>query len=481
SEIQSLNRQEDAAERDEKELGYSTWSAEIAAYGVSDRVAALRDNLRTAEEMCASAPRGLTGGNAHELPMFDLTGGLHLAPSTGVPIWASQSDLFSERVGDKVLTTLDQLAGMSEAEARAWIAAHPEFDDAALAAPPPADEVATWWFEQGASADLASAGQLALIAVAPAVVGSMEGVGYWARDRSNRAVLDKAIEDERARLEDAQPRARVRLNHDKLDNLLEIQASLDPGDNDQIRQLTSLDLRGRPIAAVSVGDLDAASHVAYQVSGMFSSTSGMTGAVSDAQRLYSEQATVAGRLGRTDPMATVAWIGYDSPDAVSVVFDDKAEAGAEQLSMALTGSNAVGAVQGRDNYLAVDAHSYGTTVSMIALREDLGVDAFAMYGSAGGVDIKDVRELDVPTGEVYATETRNDPWAPVGRFLSDRSDPLSDRFGASEFRSDGGVPDPYGGEFIEISGHSEYLHARSESLRNLALINLGRGDLVTKD
>jgi hypothetical protein len=476
AEIRSLNSQEDAAEKEEKELGYSIWSADVAAYGVADRVNLLRDNLRQAEDDCVSALRAISGGDASALPDFDLTGGLNLAPSTGTPIWASQSQLFTDRVGDKVLERLDNLAGMTEAQAQVWIAAHPEFDDAAISAPPPADEVAAWWHEQGASADMASAGQLVMIAAAPTVIGSLEGVGYWARDRSNRAVLDAAIEKE-------QERPRMNKSTGTLANLIEIRDSLDAGENAEVRQLTSLDLSGRPLAAVSVGDLDTAAFVTYQVSGMFSSTTKMTGAVDDAKNLYDTQTSAARLLAMdAENMATVAWIGYDSPDYVSVLSPEKAQIGAEKLEKSLLGSNAVGQAQGRDNYLAVDAHSYGTTLSMIALKSDLGVDSYAMYGSAGGWDIRDVRELDVPSGQVFAAETSSDPWAPVGRTGSFRMDPLGDRFGATEYGSNGGSADPlFGGTAVESSGHSEYLKPNSESLRNLALINLGRGDLVTKD
>jgi hypothetical protein len=61
------------------------------------------------------------------------------------------------------------------------------------------------------------------------------------------------------------------------------------------------------------------------------------------------------------------------------------------------------------------------------------------------------------------------------------TDPGSASFGAHPFSVDGGT-DPITGEQLAAStGHNAYLDAGSESMRNLALISIGRGYLISTD
>ena len=60
-------------------------------------------------------------------------------------------------------------------------------------------------------------------------------------------------------------------------------------------------------------------------------------------------------------------------------------------------------------------------------------------------------------------------------------DPGSTAFGAHVFSVDGGKDPRTGLDLLGSTGHDEYFVRGSESLRNLALISLGRGFLVTTD
>lgn len=104
-----------------------------------------------------------------------------------------------------------------------------------------------------------------------------------------------------------------------------------------------------------------------------------------------------------------------------------------------------------------------------------------MYGSAGIVESISMSDLHVPADRVFVGETPDDPWAPIGRLLSGREDP-GDWPNARRFATAGGGADPASGTpYVPASGHGEYLVPHTESVRNLALINLDFVDEVVSD
>jgi hypothetical protein len=367
---------------------------------------------------------------------------------------------------------LSLLSSLNQAELTALLAVYPGLGDQLVGADP--EKVAEWWFGYSDAANplQPTPAQLALIAAIPAVIGNLEGVAYWARDMANRIVLEDAL---------ANP-----LGTDNQPALQEILNSLQSAAGEPPRQLISLSgvQEGRPLAAVSIGDLDLAVFTTFQVSGMNSSTYDMVGAAQQALDLYREQQVLAFATGVEGPLAVIAWIGYQSPSTFTVTSMDAAEAGAENLENALKGYQATNPFSGvGDPYVSVEAHSYGSTTAMLALsqNDDLGVDALAMYGSAGappGVD--SASDLHVPEGSVYVGQTVDDPWAPIGKSLSGRGNP-SAWDDVNLYGTDGGNVDPITLEPLkEAHGHSEYLRPNTESQRNLAIIGLGEGVSVTE-
>jgi hypothetical protein len=249
--------------------------------------------------------------------------------------------------------------------------------------------------------------------------------------------------------------------------------------------LIELDIysESRPLAAISYGDLDTATNVNWMVSGMFSSTSEMGNAVGDARALTTSQRNWAQSLGLDATSASVAWTGYDSPDLITVLGDGKAEAGGERLASSLQNFNAAREFGHGDAFLAVDAHSYGTTTVGIALNryDDLQVDALAMYGSAG-LTVDSAEDLHMSASDIYVGEAHDDDVADIGRFGSGRADPANWDFGGTEYATNGGKADELTGQMlVSSSGHGGYLVPDTESLRNIALIGLDRGDLVSQD
>jgi hypothetical protein len=423
--------------------------------------------LAEAESDCAAALNAIASGTPTRL------GPVRAQPTS----WSSPTVTFQNALADANMSRLRELGAMDAANVREWLRDHPEFADAVAASPPDPTEVAGWWHGLGDSADNASGAQTALIAAVPATIGALGGVAYWGRDKANRNVLAAEI----ARLSSVRSRSG---RSARLIALEEIQDALDEGGTTP-RQLIELDVysEARPLAAISYGDLDTATNVNWMVSGMLSSTANMAHAVDDAVALSSAQKFYLVPLGLDATTASVAWIGYDSPNYLTVLGDEKAEAGGERLASSLQNFNAARESGHGDAFLAVDAHSYGTTTAAVALNryDDLQVDALAMYGSAG-LTVDSAEDLHISASDIYVGEAHDDGVADIGRFGSGRTDPANWDFGGTEYATNGGKADELTGQMlVSSSGHSGYLVPDTESLRNIALIGLDRGDLVSQD
>lgn len=153
-------------------------------------------------------------------------------------------------------------------------------------------------------------------------------------------------------------------------------------------------------------------------------------------------------------LAAIAWLDYDTPRTLSleVLSDRRAIEGAKELRRLVTtlhGTNGAG--------ISLLCHSYGSRVCAEA-AQGLPVTDLVVYGSLG-MGVSTVAEL----------QTGARVWAGLGagdwvRYLPG-AQPVSPRFGARVFAAGDG-------------GHSDYLAPGSLSLRNLALIALGRSDDV---
>lgn len=328
------------------------------------------------------------------------------------------------------------------------------------------EEVAPWWRR------LSVEQQNVLIAEAPGVIGNLGGVAYAARDRANRIVLAEA---------------------------LEVSRHIGSGESDQVRALeaverassgntlVSLVLDHPPLAQVAVGDLDRAKHVSVIVPGMGTTVeNSLEQYVFAAGKLRVAEAQ-AGSLPLSD-VSVVAWIGYHPPmpepifNATEVMIDERAAVGSRSLAGDLQSLTAAHAASGEPVDLSVIAHSYGTDVATLAV-ERAPVEHLVLLGSAGVSDeVSNVTDLRVPAGEVYASQSTKDGWAPVGQGLSSRADPTSPDFGARPFSSERVVVDGdktlavgMHGPFAVGDGKASYLDFNSSALRSTAMISVGRG------
>jgi hypothetical protein len=369
---------------------------------------------------------------------------------------------------------LNHLTGLTTTDLTIMLTLHPELA-LRLAAVADATAVAAWWRSLGNPTDRydQTDAQRALIELAPDAIGNLEGVAYWARSAANVIRLDAAI-------------AALQGNNSDVSNSLRaIYKALKNSTHEIPKLLISLHMEpGREaLAAIAVGDLDAAHYVTFQVSGMNSSTLGMVGTVGSALALYDAEKNLESHLLSGGGFAVVAWIGYRSPDTSSVAFETHATLGARALTKALEGYRAATGGNESGTHLTVEAHSYGSTVAMKALTSNAAnVNALALYGSAGAPEeVTAMDDLQLDPGQVWVGQTSDDWVAELGQNIGRRDDPAI-LGGVSLFDTDGGVSDPLTGEFLETShGHDEYLKSKSESLRNLAAIALGYGHLVTAD
>lgn len=311
----------------------------------------------------------------------------------------------------------------------------------------------------------------------PELMGTLEGAPYWARDIANRARLDAALEVAES------------TGSEHLDDLQQVRSVLDRSPESSLAQLDLTDPE-RVYAAVAVGDLDTASNVAYIVPGINTTVEGhLAGHVDSAMNVRDEIALSGS--GDVADVATVAWIGYDSGNMLSVPFDGKAQEGGDRLGTALDGFTAVRPDDTVD--LGVIGHSYGSTAAADALSDGTqhGVDNFISMGSAGFIEARDtngwwpgggeITPGDFGSTDVSVTEASPDHVADIGRVVSGRIDPREAGFTEFSSDADGGRPGTTGHGYATRDDQVGYLGPGSNSLYNIGQILNGNGAVGVDD
>lgn len=331
----------------------------------------------------------------------------------------------------------------------------------------------------------------------PSLVGNLEGIPYSDRIPANSDALGRVL---------AQPG----LSESQKEPYREIKRALDVTSGGATRGIISFDPAYPPLAAIAIGNMDRAKNVTWNVPGMGTTAESMEEWSTASQNIYDAQK----KAGATDH-AVVAWVGYHTPgmipDSWDVMDSTLADAGGDRLASSLNGFNTASA--GRDPYISVAAHSYGTTTTAYGLtRIDFDVDSVAFFGSAG-VDpavvdeVSDLRIKDAPDGQpaLFATNASKDIVAPGGALGSGRLNPIDSYnpgsynpfapdtgFGAHVFSSDGdpqrdlaatlghsvnGESKNAGNPAETLDGHG-YLDLHTQSLDSVAQITTGHGDDV---
>lgn len=373
--------------------------------------------------------------------------------------------------GAQTLSTLSRIPADNIAQ---YFAARPTAVDQLLAQQPAAQEVALWW------GDLDVARQTALELASPRLVGNLEGVPYTIRDTSNRTVLSQTISELNQVVSSDAGRAVQQGAHQQLNMLSSISDALKSDRSDPQRTLVTLDVSGQGRAAIVLGDLSDADYVSFLVPGMFFTIENqMSYWVDAANELYSQQQMWLQHFEskspfiRNESVATVAWIGYDTPNLTNVGAIDNADQGRDSLAGAILGLQAQ---RGADQpYVSIVAHSYGSTAALMALSEfDFEVDALALVGSPGS-PAQSVDDLNVRDGNVFVGEAA---WDPIPNSSYFGPDPGSASFGAKSLGVSGGFDVIMKQPLTGSVGHNEYFQPGTEAMRNFALLCIGRSDLI---
>ena len=164
-------------------------------------------------------------------------------------------------------------------------------------------------------------------------------------------------------------------------------------------------------AAIAIGDVDNAQHVATFVPGMGSN-------FRDNGRLNVEFAKnlqwAAENFGGAEAgsVATIAWIGYEAPPDIVKTWDptvmliDNAEAGAEKLNGFVTGIHSWRSERGLDVHQSIIPHSYGSTTAGIAMRDiGEGVVDELVYTGSPGAGVSSVGTLGVDPDHTWVSAT----------------------------------------------------------------------------
>ncbi|MDA3646356.1 alpha/beta hydrolase family protein [Saccharopolyspora indica] len=354
----------------------------------------------------------------------------------------------------------------------------------------PADN-ARWW------ESLPAETRAAMAEAPPPWLGNMDGIPAVVRHTANINRLD----DERTVLQGQAAQLRSRLNQpypgpggrlqksldqqelqrldDKLKSLDQINNVMERGD----RQLLVMDSSGeRMKAAVAIGDVDKASHVAVFTPGLESAVEkGSLGDYDQSMNLLKAdaQALVARDGGN---VATVTWMGYEAPQlnetlepTDSVVADNAARRGADRLADFYRGINES---RTNDPHLVAVGHSYGSSTTGYALQhEGTGVDSAVVMGSPG-IGTPHYSTIGVPDGQIYNLESKWDPVADLGRFGFDPSNmPGVDNLSTSDAVAADGR------QLKESAGHGTgggggYLDKGTTSQYNVGVIVAGKPDLA---
>jgi hypothetical protein len=297
--------------------------------------------------------------------------------------------------------------------------------------------VAGWW------AALTARQQVAALHASPELVGALDGLPAWARDRANRLLLDRALQELPAGDDRHATATAV---------AAEIARQEAAGQAVQLLQFRPADDQ----VSLALGDLDAAAAVAVLVPGIF------TTPVDDLGGLVDGAADVAAAARAASPglaVAAVAWLGYRTPATVLAAPSSQvAQRGGPALDRALDGWAAARAAPGSPPArTTVVAHSYGTLVAGRAAQAPgrLAADALVLLGSPG---TEADTAGDLEAGEVHGAWSLADPVSWSGWF---GRGPVSPFFGDLPLPTEA------------TQGHTQYLHRDRPTLAAIGEVVAG--------
>lgn len=307
--------------------------------------------------------------------------------------------------------------------------------------------------------DLPPGVQISVGRAHPASIGNLDGVPPELRYAINRSRLTDHLADLDERIAAGADGERLIAQAAELRRLLETPydhiVDVTGATVGQVRQVLFFDPSGDGRIGEVFGDIEAADNLATFVPGITNRLDNFKNTEDNAWNIYDN----IGSPGT----AVIAWLGYDTPEFLGAPGQLVADSWADDLA----DFHAATAALNSGASTTVVAHSYGSLLTGVALREEgLAPDRVIVIGSPG-MGVRHISQLDLPPGTtLYAGRAQNDP---VSLTSGHGADPATPWFGANVFNTDG------------ISGHSSYTEPLSESLANISLIVTGDGSHITRD
>ncbi|MFE3880202.1 alpha/beta hydrolase [Kitasatospora sp. NPDC059146] len=323
----------------------------------------------------------------------------------------------------------------------------------------PPTEVNAWW--NGLPADR----QQWIVAEYPELVGNRDGIPAAARDRANRILLHRYIEEYARNGSPATGQHRRKLEGFRRigERLLESAGQEPPV------FLLGIGDEGQGRGILSFGDPDTADDVTSLVGGLGTDLQRIGGGDADrAKAVYD----AAQRADPTRSTASIAWLGYDAPLSFPEAGDlSRAQGGVDAYRRFLEGQRVTH--QGAPAHVTAEGHSFGSLLVGLAARKPAGIaaDDVILVGSPG-TDAFHASEFSVGADHTYVGAASWDHISHLGWFTRD---PASVDFGAHRFAVDGGSPD--------FTAHSSYWDDGPgddrTSVDNIGRIVSGHGSRIT--
>jgi hypothetical protein len=439
--------------------GTTLRKAQDALDTLRDDIDRLRRDIEDSEDRLASRLRGVSGGTevyaagGEPLRVSHTFWGFVENAYPGAPAAASTSRTLAEQLTYELARAaerrIDWLATADEDSVKRWMDAHPDFVQAVAFVDPHragdlfADLAST---STAASNGEWNAGPLAqLLALAPLVVGNLNGIPAPQRGMFNRSGLAQAL-------------ARDDLDDETRTRLEQLRAVIEQRGADGTRPtLLSffLDTEGSPRANIAFGDVDDADQITTLTHGIRTDLGSLNEWARGSADLQSALTSELERTGQDKKTAVVLVMDWDSGGVLSVREIDRPDAGASRLSQTWQGLHTVNP----DAQLNAGAHSLGTTMTGQALSDNPGLVSHVWFFGSAGVTPQTGDELaaQIRSGqtELFSTHADDDNIAEWGRkdwLGSAHAVDPRDIPGVERFGSNGGVVPGYGsprGEYGE--------------------------------
>ncbi|WP_373291646.1 alpha/beta hydrolase [Nocardia camponoti] len=173
-------------------------------------------------------------------------------------------------------------------------------------------------------------------------------------------------------------------------------------------------------AAIAVGNPDKADHVSVTTPGRTTTTGSLPGMVKEANNLQYEAEKQLRLQGKNDTVASIAWLGYDTPqNPKAITVGELAEAGVDTgtADRAAEGAKALNQFYngleashdgGKAPHITAVGHSYGSLTTGLALQNgEHPVTDMVVYGSPG-VGANSPTELGLDNGHAYVMRADDD-------------------------------------------------------------------------